>query len=286
MHEKKRHPRKYEDTTSSLLERNTSSGTPGFTIQTDKKGNFLRTKARCILIGFQDKQKDYLHTDSPASTRPGFRTSCQIAANKGWDLFHLDLKTVFLQRQSYDVNRDVVCQLPPEAGHPPKIAARLKKLDAPRRWWNILDKALRSYGMLPTRADRFCHVLYSSQSRKQAWEHWIQGAIAQQNGTKDAITESLEQSEMEAAFAKTLDPLAGSPAARKSVAGIINLVVDVLFGTGGNEMAQRVLTRLRTFLQVGSEDWNDAASTGQRIRWTQDSQNAPCIEVSQNKGHW
>ena len=59
------------------------------------------------------------------------------------------LKTVFLQRQSYDVNRDVVCQLPPEAGQPPKIAARLKKpaygmTDAPRRWWNILDKALRS----------------------------------------------------------------------------------------------------------------------------------------------
>ena len=25
--------------------------------------------------------------------------------------------------------------------------------DAPRRWWNILDKALCSYGMVPTRAD-------------------------------------------------------------------------------------------------------------------------------------
>ena len=32
------------------------------------------------------------------------------------------LKTAFLQGQSYDVN-DVVCQLPPEAGHPPYIAA-------------------------------------------------------------------------------------------------------------------------------------------------------------------
>ena len=50
-----------------------------------------------------------------------------MAASKGWDLFHIDLKTVFLQGQSYDVKRDVVCQLPPEAGHPPNIAARLKK---------------------------------------------------------------------------------------------------------------------------------------------------------------
>ena len=48
-------------------------------------------------------------------------------------------------------------------------------------------------------------------------------------------------------------------------------------------MQQRVLTRLRTFLQVFSVDWNDVAFTGKRIRWTQDSQNGPYIEVSQNK---
>ena len=83
---------------------------------------------------------------------------------------------------------------------------------------------------------------------------------------------------MEAAFEKTLDPAAG-----KSVAGISNLFVDDLFGTGGNEMEQRVLTRLKTYFQVGSEDSNDAAFTGQRIRWTQESQNGPCIEVNQNK---
>ena len=34
-----------------------------------------------------------------------------MAASKGWDPFHIDLKTAFLQGQSYDVNRDVVCQL-------------------------------------------------------------------------------------------------------------------------------------------------------------------------------
>ena len=70
--------------------------------------------------------------------------------------------------------------------------------DAPRRWWNILDKALGSCGMVPTRADRCCYVLCSLQSRRQAWEHWVQGAIAQQNGTKDAFTESRDGSQMEA----------------------------------------------------------------------------------------
>ena len=53
---------------------------------------------KCNLIsGFQDKQKEYLQIDSPASTRPGFRMSCHMAASKGWDLFHIDLKTAFLQ---------------------------------------------------------------------------------------------------------------------------------------------------------------------------------------------
>ena len=51
--------------------------------------------------------------------------SCQMAASKSSDLFHIDLKTAFLQGQFYDVNRDVVCQLPPEAGHPPYTTARV-----------------------------------------------------------------------------------------------------------------------------------------------------------------
>ena len=59
--------------------------------------------------------------------------------------------------------------------------------------------------------------------------------------------------------------------------------MDDLFGTSGNEMERRVLTRLRKYLQVGSEDWNDVAFTRQRIRWTQDPQNGPYIEVNQYK---
>ena len=94
-----------------------------------------------------------------------------MAASNTWNMFHIDLKTAFLQGQSYGVNRDIVCQLPPEAGHPPDIAARLKKLayrmnDASRCWWNIMDKALCSYGMVPTRADRCCYVFYSNQTWK------------------------------------------------------------------------------------------------------------------------
>ena len=54
--------------------------------------------------------------------------------------------------------------------------------------------------------------------------------------------------------------------------GIVNLFVDDLFGTGGTEMEQRVLSRLRKDFQVGSEDWDDVTITGQRIRWIKDPQ--------------
>ena len=63
-----------------------------------------------------------------------------------------------------------------------------------------------------------------------------------------------------------LDAIAGSPATGKSAAGIINLLVGDLFGTGETEMEQRVLASLRKDFQVGSEDWNDVTFTGQRIR--------------------
>ena len=66
-------------------------------------------------------------------------------------------------------------QAPPPGGRSQKPAHGMN--DAPRRWWNILDKALRTYGMVPTRADRSCHVLCSKDSRVRDWEHWRQRCI-------------------------------------------------------------------------------------------------------------
>ena len=46
-------------------------------------------------------------------------------------------------------------------------------------------------------------------------------------------------------------------------------------------MEQRVLTRRGKYFPVGSNDWNDAAFTGQRVRWTRLTKKY--IEVSQDK---
>ena len=241
--------------------RNYVTGRWVLTVKYDKEGKFQKCKARWVLRGFQDKQKHDQQKDSPASTRPGFRMTCQFAAKKGLNLVHIDLKTAFLQGEWYDQARDVVCQLPPEAGYPPHIGARLKKPaygmnDAPRRWWNKLDMHLRKYGMIPTRADRCCYVLYTEASGGDRSEP--RERPRPQLHEPDACQDAVEF---------LLDPVTGSPAHGKSVSGIFNLHVDDLFGAGGTDFEERVLKRLRSYFQVGSDAWNDFEFVGQRIRW-------------------
>ena len=119
------------------------------TVKKDKDGNFLKCKARWVLRGFQDKEKDTQQCDSPAATRPGFRLMTQVAANNKWDLIHMDLKTAFLQGEAFEKGtRDIVCQVPPEAGLGPHWGARLLRPGyglnyAPRRWFNVVDEKLR-----------------------------------------------------------------------------------------------------------------------------------------------
>ena len=78
-------------------------------------------------------------------------------------------------------------------------------------------------------------------------------------------------------------PLQAAQPQEVSVSGMINLFVDDLFGTVGTEMEQRVLARLRTNFQVGSEDLNDVTLTRQLIRWINDSQSGSYIEASQHE---
>ena len=80
-----------------------------------------------------------------------------------------------------------------------------------------------------------------------------------------------------------LDPIPGSPATGKSVAGIMNLFSDDLFGTGGIDMEQRFLARLRKDFHVVSEDWNDVTFTGQNSLDEGSSVRIVHIEVSQGK---
>ena len=60
----------------------------------------------------------------------------------------------------------------------------------------------------------------------------------QWNDTSNTSVKPRVTTEVDDAFEKMLDPIAGSPATGKSVTRIINLFVDDLFITGGTEMEQ------------------------------------------------
>ena len=295
------------------------------TIKRDKEGNFDKCKARWVLRGFQDRQVWDLQTDSPTSTRPGFRLQCQVAANNDWDLTHIDLKTAFLQGDEFNSRRDIVCQLPPESGQPPYMAARLKRAaygqnDAPRLWWNRLDKALRGYGLVPTRADRCCYVLYSSKSslrqgskgyssKAVSWEPetpvWEASSSGLQPSAGLAIweassanweasyaglpsenqTSSLRHGppDIDGALELLLDPITGSPARGKEVEGLVTIHVDDAFMTGTPYFVKKVIESLRRDFKVGSEDTNDIAFVGQRVRWINKGKKDARIQVDQER---
>ena len=154
------------------------------TVKVDKNGFFSKFKARWVCRGFQDKFAWDQQTDSPTATRYGFRLVAQCAANHYWDLFHLDLKTAFLQGEHYNLSsRSVVVQLPSDIGLPPwMVGLCLRPVyglnDAPRRWWNRLDKFLRSVGLEPTRADRCTYVAYDGIEGKKDKSYLSAGSFS------------------------------------------------------------------------------------------------------------
>ena len=86
-----------------------------------------------------------------------------------------------------------------------------------------------------------------------------------------------------------LDLIERSPETGKSVARILHLFVDDLFGTSGTEMEHRVLARLRKDFQVASEDWNDVTFTRQRISRMKDILNqhhAPRLAKKRLQRNW
>ena len=57
--------------TRKIHVRNWVTGRWVLTLERDKDGNFVKTKARWVRRGFQDKQKNDQQTDSPAASRSG-----------------------------------------------------------------------------------------------------------------------------------------------------------------------------------------------------------------------
>eukprot|EP00439_Symbiodinium_sp_Y106_P036560 s6218_g4.t1 len=286
------------------------------TIKVDKDGQFKKFKARWVCRGFQDAQKYDLQTDSPTATRYGFRVASQHAASMYWDLFHLDLKTAFLQGETYDLDRRVIhVQLPTDIGLPLYLVGLCTRsvyglADAPRRWWNRLDKFLISLGIQPTRADRCTYVCYdgafkepkqvsfadseatepapvtyyvSSQDSEEARDESSDIAEEVHNllpseRTYLATTPQLTPEIVEELLEHFMDPVNGSNAKGRKPIGMCCLHVDDLFITGNPEFLEKFKKVVKSQFKIGHEDVNDLMFTGQRVKWIID-------EKTKNKSH-
>ena len=81
--------------------------------------------------------------------------------------------------------------------------------DAPRKWWDRLDRSLRAKGLIPTRADRCTYVLLG--------KHLPQGSkqeIQYDDLRGDKLLQPLS------------DPISSSPSIGRQVHGILVLHVD------------------------------------------------------------
>ena len=154
--------------------RNFVAGRWVLTVKKDKDGNFQKCKARWVLgfsrqTGTPSKQiVQQLHEqvlDVQQSWLQTITGTCTI-----WTSRPLSFKvkpmmkpaTLFVRfRQSMVIHLTLVLGL-----RKPGYGLN----DAPRRWWQIIDKALLDCGLVPTRADRCTYVLYDSTSKTRTYQ--------------------------------------------------------------------------------------------------------------------
>ena len=121
--------------------------------------------------------------------------------------------------------------------------------DAPRRWWQVVDKALLGYGVVPTRADRCTYILYEDAARNKNYV----SIPPHHKETSDPVQDAIKL---------LLDPVARNNAGGRKPHGFIclHVAVDDMFMGGDKVFEEKILTLIRKDFAVGSEDKN--------VRWT------------------
>ena len=129
-----------------------------FKCKTDAEGNVERYKARLVAQGFNQKYGiDYEETFSPVVRFESVRTILALAANLGFKLHQMDIKTAFLNGE---LEEEIFMRQPEgfiEAGKEDMVC-KLKRsiygLKQSARCWNTeLDHKLRDIGFVQSRND-------------------------------------------------------------------------------------------------------------------------------------
>ena len=120
-----------------------------FKMKTKADGSIERFKCRLVAKGFQQKEGlDYSEVFAPVAKAPTIRVLCAAAANKGWLVEQLDIKTAFLYGE---LNEEIYIQQPPGFEDGTNKVCLLKKViyglkQAPRKWYSKLWEELQGMG--------------------------------------------------------------------------------------------------------------------------------------------
>ena len=130
----------------------------------DADGVLVRNKAQLVAQGFCQKEGiDFEETFAPVARLESIRILLALAASKGFKLFQMDIKSVFLNGF---IEQDVYVKQPPGFENPkfPNRVFNLQKSlyglkHAPRAWYDRLKKFLGSKGFKMGSIDKTLSLL-------------------------------------------------------------------------------------------------------------------------------
>lgn len=121
-------------------------------------GSIGKYKVRFVARGFSQKEGiDYEETFAHIARYTSLRVVLAIAASKGWEVHHMDVKTTFLNGK---IIEEIYLEQPKgfETHNPKVFVCRLKKAlyglkQVPWAWYETIDKYLTSLGFSKNEAD-------------------------------------------------------------------------------------------------------------------------------------
>jgi len=132
-----------------------------FKVKKDPDGNVVKYKARLMAKGYAQRQGvDFDEVFAPVARIETVRVLLALAAQGGWEVHHMDVKSAFLNG---DLTETVFVQQPPGfiIGNGDKVLKLRKALyglrQAPRAWNAKLDKELVALGFVRSKLE---HAVY------------------------------------------------------------------------------------------------------------------------------
>lgn len=121
-------------------------------------------KARLVVRGLEDPDRDNVDSTAPTASRATFRVALSAMATHGFVPRTVDVRTAFLQGMPLDRPHAVFVQPPLHAKVPAGIVWKLRKCaygltDAPRRWYESVFKLMTALGLQRSTLD---HGLFTS----------------------------------------------------------------------------------------------------------------------------